>query len=261
LEDEMKFPGHKICPRNALLLWSGLLIWATIISFASEKASKSDYVIQEKVMTTRSGTSLRYTLALPPSLSPDKPCPLVLALHYGGEVTPYYGRPYLTKLVVPALQSLGAIMIAPDSPSVGWDNPVSGTAVLELLEKIQMEFPIDARRLIVTGYSMGATGTWYLAFQHPDLFSAAIPVAGMPPKGIVIVRTGTRFFVIHSRTDELFPLEAVRKFIRACKSQGVSAELMITNDYSHYEFDKYALVLKEAGARLKKAWESPVRLP
>jgi predicted peptidase len=213
-----------------------------------------EYTIKELTLKLESGTDLRYTLALPPSFSPDLSYPLILALHYGGEVTPYYGKGYLTNLVLPALRELNAVMVAPDCPGAGWTDPLSERAVMELLQTIQNDYPVDGRRIVITGYSMGATGTWDFVFKHPRLFAAAIVVAGMPPRGIVLNDPGTPILVIQSRDDELFPLESVRKFVGACESQGIAVELRVVAGLSHYHFDRFVPVLREAVPWLKKTW-------
>jgi predicted peptidase len=213
-----------------------------------------DYAVYEKVLTLESGANLRYALAVPPSLSADRPRPLILALHYGGRVTPYYGKGFLTGLVLPALRGLEAVMIAPDCPGEGWTDPASEQAVMELLQTIQKDYAIDRGRLVITGYSMGATGTWDYVFKHPGLFSAAIIISGMPPKGIILNDPGTPVLVIHSRDDELFPLDAVRKFISACKSQGLPVEIKVTAGLSHCNFDRFVPALREAVPWVKKKW-------
>jgi predicted peptidase len=213
-----------------------------------------EYTVKELTLKLGSGADLRYTLALPPSFSLDRSYPLVLALHYGGQVTPYYGKGYLTNLVLPALGDLNAVMIAPDCPGAGWTDPQSESAVMELLRVIQNDYPIDNRRIVVTGYSMGATGTWDFVFKHPRLFSAAIVVSGMPPRGIVLNDPGTPILAIHSRDDELFPLEAVRKFVRTCESQGIAVELRVVAGLSHYHTDRFVPALREAVPWIKRAW-------
>ena len=212
--------------------------------------------VQEKMLRLESGATLRYTLALPPSFSPDHPYPLIIALHYGGQVTPYYGEPYLTNLVLPALDGLGAIMVAPDCPGKGWTDPLSEKAVLELIQSVQKDYPVESGRLVLTGYSLGAIGTWDLVFKHPQLFSAAIPISGMPPKGIVVRQTRTRFWVIHSHNDELFPLESLGKFVQFCESQGLSVQFKPVAGPGHYEYDRYVSALKEAVPWLKGLWKA-----
>lgn len=78
----------------------------------------------------------------------------------------------------------------------------------------------------------------------------------MPPKGIVVRQTGTRFWVIHSRNDELFPLESVRKFVQFCESQGLSVRFNPVANLSHYEYDRYVPALKEAVPWVKNLWKA-----
>jgi predicted esterase len=102
---------------------------------------------------------------------------------------------------------------------------------------------------------MGATGTWHYVSRHPGLFSAAIAVSGMPPKGIVLSDPRTPILAIHSRDDELFPLDAVRRFVRACESQGLPVELKVIAGLSHFHFDQFVPALREAVPWVKKQWE------
>lgn len=201
-----------------------------------------------------SGATLRYTLAFPPSFSPSRPYPLVVALHYGGRVTPYYGKPFMTNLILPALGGLDAIMVAPDCPGEGWTDPLSEEAVMALIRRVEKDFPVDPRRLVITGFSLGAIGTWKLALEHPELFSAAIPVSGMPPKGIVVGPAGPPLWVIHSQSDEIFPLEPMRKFINFCEAQGLRIEFRPVAGLSHYQYDTFVPSLRDAVPWVKKLW-------
>jgi predicted peptidase len=241
--------GSRVCgPALFILLGFGA-------ACAAMNPAPGGSAVQEKAMELASGATLRYTLALPPSFSSDRRHPLVVALHYGGRVTPYYGKPFLTNLVLPALGGLAAIMVAPDCPGEGWTDPLSEAAVLALIRQVQKDYPVDGRRLLITGYSLGAIGTWNLALKHPDLFSAAIPVSGMPPQGIVVGPAGPGFWVIHSEADELFPLEAVRKFVHFCEAQGLSIQLHPVAGLSHYKYDTFVPALKEAVPWVKSVWE------
>ncbi len=211
--------------------------------------------VQEKAMELASGTTLRYTLALPPSFSSDHLYALIVALHYGGRVTPYYGKPFMTNPILPALGELDAIMVAPDCPGDGWTDPLSEEAVLALIRRVEKDYPVDPRRLVITGFSLGAIGTWKLAIKHPGLFSAAIPVSGMPPQGIVVGPAGPRFRVIHSLSDEVFPLESLRNFVRFCEAQGLPIEFHPVAGLSHYRYDTFVPALREAVPWLKSVWK------
>jgi len=40
------------------------------------------------------------------------------------------------------------------------------------------EFHVDPTRVYLTGLSMGGHGTWYVAYRHPELFAAIVPICG-----------------------------------------------------------------------------------
>ena len=68
-------------------------------------------------------------------------------------------------------------------------------------------YNIDRKRVLVVGFSMGGRGTWHMAAQHPDLFTAAIPMAAST-RGMTIDQLGRQpTYVIHSREDEVVPFE------------------------------------------------------
>jgi predicted peptidase len=217
--------------------------------------ASTGYVVQEKAMEIASGKTLRYTMALPPSFSPDRPYPLIVALHYGGKVTPYYGKPFLANLILPGLGGLDAVMVAPDCPGETWTEPLSEEAVLSLIRRIEKDYPVDPRHRVLTGFSLGAIGTWKLALGHPDLFSAVIPISGMPPRGIVVGQAGPPFLVIHSLSDEIFPLGPLKKFIRFCEEQGLRIDFRPVPGLSHYGYEAFVPALGEAVPWVKAVWK------
>ena len=73
------------------------------------------------------GATMRYSVSVP-ELEAGAKVPLVLALHYGGPVTPHYGEDYMKVLVLPGLDELQAVFVAPDCPGNGWADPVSEAA-------------------------------------------------------------------------------------------------------------------------------------
>ena len=75
-----------------------------------------------------------YTLAIPSSYSRNQqPVPLILALHYGGNPYNQIGRDFINTLVLPALEKLNAIIIAPVVPTEGdWTHYENRIAVMLL---------------------------------------------------------------------------------------------------------------------------------
>ena len=98
----------------------------------------------------------------------------MLALHFGGSPIGA-GRAVLDIFVGPALEELGAVIVAPDSLSGGWASSENERGVIELLDAVLDSYNIDETRVVVTGFSMGGAGTWDWAGRYPERFSAAIP--------------------------------------------------------------------------------------
>ncbi len=211
--------------------------------------------VSEAVFSTKEGTPLRYTISVPSSYSSDTTYPLVLALHYGGEVTPFFGKGVLTLLVEPAFSELEAVIVAPDCPAGQWDNPASEAAVMKLIADVEKHYRIDRSKILVTGYSLGAIGSWYLAARHPDVFSAAIPISGKPPEKMTFV--GIPVYVIHSRADEIFPFNEVRKKVQPLIARGGAVRLMAVDGLSHYETKRFIPSLKSAIPWIREVWKKP----
>jgi predicted peptidase len=211
--------------------------------------------IYEETFTLKTGALLRYTLSIPREFSPEQSMPLVIALHYGGTVTPWYSKGYLDILVEPALRNLNAIIAAPDCPGKGWNNPSSEAAVIELLEHIKAKYSIDEERLLVTGFSMGGIGTWHMVARHPQLFSAAIPMSAAVGLETIKKIKDTPIYVIHSKQDEFFPFKQLEETVQILQDRGVSVQLQLVDGISHYNTAGFAQYLKEAVPWVKSIWE------
>jgi len=196
--------------------------------------------------------SLRCSLWVP-SLEEESPVPLVLALHWGGEVTPYFSMGFLGSLAVPGLEKLGAIIVAPDCPGESWTDPISERVVLALLDYAVSNWPVDRRRIVVTGYSMGGIGTWFFASRHPEWFSAAVPMAGRPEGGADV---RVPIYAIHGRRDGVIDLEPTRRAIERLRPTGVPVELVVVKGPGHYQTREYVEPLKDAVAWLRRLWDS-----
>lgn len=50
--------------------------------------------------------------------------------------------------------------------------------VLEAIEAVLRDYPIDREKIVLRGFSMGGAGVWHLATHHSELWAAASPGAG-----------------------------------------------------------------------------------
>ncbi len=209
-------------------------------------------------LTLESGQTVRYSLSVP-ELEKGSAVPLVLALHYGGEVTPWFSMPYLEMLPEPAFERLGAIIIAPDCPGRGWGDPASEQAALALVRHALHNWPADPQRVVVTGFSMGGMGTWHLAARHPEIFSAALPVAGGPSGGPPVT---IPLYAIHSRQDQVIDLGPAKKAVQEMKKRGVTARLVVLEDGpTHYSTAAFAPALRRGVKWVQQLWDAEAEEP
>ena len=196
--------------------------------------------------------AVRYAISVPPKYDRSHPVPLVLALHFGGNPAGA-GSGVMKALVRPALEGLGAIIVAPDSSGGGWDTPENDRAVNLLLEQVMQSYAIDKKKIVVTGFSMGGRGAWSWAAKYPDRFVAAVPVAGRPPDSL----EGWRMPVlaIHSVHDTVVPIGPTQDAIATLKSAGVRAEMIVLGGPGHHETYKFVDGLQQAVPWLQQIWK------
>lgn len=79
-------------------------------------------------------------------------------------------------------QAKGCVGVYPQGIRLVHDtwNAVDGERfVLSLIEIAKAQHDVDPDRVYVGGFSMGGTGSWFLAGRHPDLFAGAAPYSGV----------------------------------------------------------------------------------
>jgi predicted peptidase len=197
---------------------------------------------------------LRYGLSIPDGYRQGQPRPLILALHPGGERTPYYGSAYARTVVAPAAADLGAFIVAPDCPSGAWTDAASERAVMALLDRMLRDYTIDRRRVLVTGFSMGGRGTWFMASHHRDLFTAAIPMAASTGDDPIESLATMPTYVIHSRRDQVVPFAPAERNAQELERMGRAIEFEALTDPTHFQMDLYVPALRRAMQWVSARW-------
>jgi len=232
-----------------------LLLFTVMAAFGQGVESKIPVLspgVHNQRLPRKDERTIQYAISVPANYSPSRPVPLVLALHYGGNPNGA-GRGVLTLLVGPALAELGAIIVAPDSIGGGWNTPENERAVNALLEAVMASYSIDAKKVLVTGFSMGGAGVWHFAGKYPDRFSAAVAVAGRPPESAAGWRVP--IVAVHSRNDEVVPIGPAETRIAELKKAGLRAEFIALTGISHYETNRFVDGLRRAVPWIKETWK------
>lgn len=234
--------------------------------------------VETRPLELADGGELPVAVAVP-EVPGGRRVPLILALHYGwkGELPARMGHDFLRVFVEPAYHRLGAVIVAPHCPGTSWRQEISVEAVLQLRDRSLRELPVDPGRILLTGFSLGGMGTWFLGANYPELFSAAIPVAAVPDFGAghadrsgltaFVERVGrgeptawhdglTRlhFCAVNSRADELIPFAPVETAIRQLQRRGADLEFFALDGIGHYESAAFAAAMQPAVQWLAHLW-------
>lgn len=84
------------------------------------------------------------------------------------------------------------------------------------LHDVIAKYPVDASRLFVLGFSMGAVMSYALALTRPETFRGVIPHSGYIPEGTHLAYRwsdipSTEFFIAHGTLDPVIPVDASRR--------------------------------------------------
>lgn len=207
------------------------LILGLTLLFSLFSNAQKDVVanIKTEIVTTH---ELNYALHLPVNTKEKKP--LIIFLHGSGEkgtdielVKMHGPFKYLKS------NELDAFVLAPQCPdNEYWDSEV----LYQLILKIQKENNIDANRIYLTGLSMGGWGAWNLAFAHPEMFAALVPIAGFVDRVPMIENckiASIPIRIFHGLVDDVVDVNysiAIYKKLKPCNS---NIELTIFDDAGH----------------------------
>lgn len=92
--------------------------------------------------------------------------------------------------------------------------------VIELIDKICTDFPIDKSRIYITGLSMGGYGTWDLLVRYPNKFAAAVPVCGGGDEKLAAKIKHVPVWAFHGAKDDVVHPRRSRTMVRALQDAG-----------------------------------------
>lgn len=121
-----------------------------------------------------------YYVYIPDGIEEEEVYPLVLGLHgcCWDNITPEGAPPdpiYAAFHGFEANEQREPTFILTPYSANAWIN--KATNVMEILEDIREDYPIDSQRIILTGFSMGGAGGIQYLNAYPDTFAGAILVA------------------------------------------------------------------------------------
>ena len=221
---------------NALA--AALLAGAVLTAHAEPKEGSLD-LLEKKTYTDADGKKLAYRLLQPMTVDPKQRYPLVVFLHGSGERGDdnekqlIHGVPEFLK--PENRKECPCFLIAPQCPEgkrwveVDWGaessvqpkEPSEPMALLlGLIEQLPKDYPIDPKRIYVTGLSMGGFGTWDIIARRPDLFAAAAPICGGGDENTAPRIAKIPIWAFHGSKDPTVKVSRTLHMIEALKKAG-----------------------------------------
>ena len=210
------------------------------------------------------GSIQTYSVNVPESFLGDHSIPLLVHLHGHGWFAPFQGHP--------ASSYTGAITLAPQGRGATDYLSIGELDVLQAIDEVRRDYPIDDTRIYVTGSSMGGTGSWTLAVHHPDLFAGVAPRAANadyrawesrwnwnPADSRLHLRlrqflrdldnpltyaenlAGMPVYCLHNAGDEVVPVEHARAMVDAVRAAGADCRYLEFLTGTHADFDESAV--------------------
>ncbi len=184
-----------------------------------------------------------------------EPVPLVVALHaYTEDADVLFEETPLAR----EAEARGWIALAPQGRGNTGYVAAGELDVLETIEDVRAQLPVDGTRLYLTGYEMGGTGTWLLSLRHADLFAAAAVVSGFGdmdqpgmfetmgfhpeelflfetrnPLRLVRPKLQTAYRIVHGERDAMVSVLHARVMADRLREFGVAHELVILPSEAH----------------------------
>lgn len=203
-----------------------------------------------------------YQVYAPPGWTKQKKWPVILFLHGAGE----RGSDNIAQTQVGIGSAIKReqkgvpfIVVLPQCPANRWWPELEMQALaLAALDEAMSEFNGDARRIYLTGISMGGYGAWAIGRNNPRRFAAIAPVCGgVRPPGRVPIPPGILdsggdadpyaavakkirkipAWVFHGDADTVVPVTESRKMVEALKAAGGSVRYSEYKGVGHNSWD------------------------
>ena len=129
-------------------------------------------------------------------------------------------------------QTTPAILVVPIAPpSYDWNS--AAPLALEALQDAAKHYNMKPDQIYVTGYSMGAIGTYSLLSRYKGIFAGALSVCGLWDPNLAEGLDNVPLRIVHAELDEIYPLDVVAELNRNLKAAGRESGLLVHKGAKH----------------------------
>jgi predicted peptidase len=208
----------------------------------------------DRVHKDSEGKEIKYVVFVPKGYDAkaDKTYPVILFLHGAGETRgARNGKQPVEVGIGPAIKKrekdFPFIVVIPQAQTFGWQaGGANADMALHMLDETMKEFKTDAKRVYLTGLSMGGGGTWSLAAKYPERWAAIAPICGFIKrnptaddyKEIADKIKGIPCWCFHGDADPAVPVGASRGVMKALWDAGAHPNYSEYPGVGHNSWDK-----------------------
>lgn len=201
--------------------------------------------IHAGIMPLEDRTGWKYKVRIP-ELEVNQSASLIVGLVWSGSENDHVD--YFDCLLEPSFRSSNSYLFVPEETTGSWFSPRKEQLILELVKNAKEYWAVDIDKIVVTGYSIGGTGSWHYAINHDSIFTAAIPMAGIHqfdkhPQIPIYGICGDR--------DELIDHNQMSRLVSAGTS--VLSQFEVEVNKSHFEACNYQNSLSNAARWLEES--------
>jgi hypothetical protein len=160
--------------------------------------------------TTAAG---KYVVIPPRGYTPYRTWPLHIELH--GHGSTQSGKVACTRYWRGEPARAGVILACPSLPGK-WNSAKGQALLLATYKDVQQRFNVLTTRVSLGGFSGGGIGTWLFGPRYPDLFSAIVARAGIPPRSDRVIRNlnGLPIYFVHGKRDPTIAVKHSRRIAK-----------------------------------------------
>ena len=180
------------------------------------------------------GQPHKYGLFIPHRYDKTTPTPAIVFLHgllQAGSDGEGCMKQGLGPCIAKRPTTFPAIAIFPQSGG-DWTGDGREKLALAVLDDVATHFAVDRDRVVLTGLSNGGYGTWHIGADHPERFSALVPIAGQADPPSAPRLTGIPIWCFHNSGDVFINVGAARSMVAQIRAAG-STQVQYT------EFDAF----------------------